>query len=89
MLRRAELLRGEIEQWRALRARASDLAEMAEMAATAGEEDGESLRPDLERDLASLQADYARLESQLLLSDPYDERPAILSIHAGAGGTES
>jgi peptide chain release factor 2 len=47
------------------------------------------LRPDLERDLASLQAEWTKLEQQLLLSDPYDERPAILSIHAGAGGTES
>ena len=62
---------------------------MAELAASSGDEEAETLRPDLERDLAALQSEYARLESQLLLSEPYDERPAILSIHAGAGGTES
>ena len=45
--------------------------------------------PDLERDLASLQSDWTRMESRLLLSEPYDDRPAILSVHAGAGGTES
>jgi peptide chain release factor 2 len=29
------------------------------------------------------------METRLLFSEPYDERPAILSVHAGAGGTES
>jgi peptide chain release factor 2 len=29
------------------------------------------------------------MEARLLLSEPYDERPAIVSVHAGAGGTES
>ncbi len=29
------------------------------------------------------------MEGQLLLSDEYDPSPAIVSIHAGAGGTES
>ena len=29
------------------------------------------------------------MDAQLLLSEPYDERPAIVSVHAGAGGTES
>jgi peptide chain release factor 2 len=29
------------------------------------------------------------MESRLLLSEPYDERPAIVSVYAGAGGTES
>ncbi|HEX7246926.1 MAG TPA: peptide chain release factor 2, partial [Actinomycetota bacterium] len=47
------------------------------------------MQPDLERDLAALQADWQRMESRLLLSEPYDERPAIVSIFAGAGGTES
>ena len=87
MLRRAEELRDELALWGALEKRARALAEMAELAA--GDEDAEALAPDLERDLASLQADWSRLEGQLLLSEPYDERPAIVSVHAGAGGTES
>jgi peptide chain release factor 2 len=87
MLRRAEELRDEIALWGALEKRARALAEMAELAA--GDEDAEALAPDLERDLAALQADWSRMEGQLLLSEPYDERPAIVSVHAGAGGTES
>jgi len=87
MLRRAEELRDELALWGALEKRARALAEMADLAA--GDADAEALRPDLERDLAALQADWSRMEGQLLLSEPYDERPAIVSVHAGAGGTES
>ena len=57
--------------------------------AAADAEDAATLQPDLERDLATLTADWRRLEQQLLLSEPFDERPAIVSVHAGAGGTES
>jgi peptide chain release factor 2 len=87
-MRRAEELRSEIEEWRVFGERASGLAEIAEMAA-ADPDEAESLRPDLERDLAALQADWGKMEHQLLLSEPFDERGAIVSVHAGAGGTES
>jgi len=87
-MRRAEELRAEIESWRSLEQRASGLAEMAEMAAS-DPGDSSSLEADLQRDLESLQADWNRLEQQLLLSEPFDERGAIVAIHAGAGGTES
>jgi peptide chain release factor 2 len=87
-MRRAEELRSGIASWRELEQRATGLAEMAEMAA-ADPEGAASLGPDLERDLAALQADWARMEQQVLLSQPYDERGAIVSVHAGAGGTES
>ena len=87
-MRRAEELRDESETWDALRERADGLAEMAEMAA-ADPDEGASLQPDLERDLASLQSDWSTMEGRLMLSEPYDERGAIVSVHAGAGGTES
>jgi peptide chain release factor 2 len=61
---------------------------MAEMAA-AEPDGGANMAADLENDLAALSADWNRMESRLLLSEPYDERPAIVSVHAGAGGTES
>ncbi len=87
-MRRAEELRSEIEMWRDLGDRARGLAEMAEMAA-AEADGGETLAPDLERDLAAIQTDWGRMEQQLLLAEPFDERGAIVSVHAGAGGTES
>jgi peptide chain release factor 2 len=87
-MRRAEELRGEIATWRDLEARASALAEVAEMAASEPD-GGASMLGDLERDLATLQADWTKMEGQLLLSEPFDERAAIVAVHAGAGGTES
>jgi peptide chain release factor 2 len=86
-MRRAEELRSELESWRDLRLRAEGLAEMAELAA--GDPDADQMLPDLQRDLAGLRADWQRMDARLLLSEPHDELPAIVSIHAGAGGTES
>ena len=87
-MRRAEELRAELETWRSMGERARGLAEMAEMAAADAVE-GASLAPDLERDLAEIQSDWGRMEQLLLLSEAFDERGAIVSVHAGAGGTES
>ncbi len=88
IMRRAEELRSGIGAWADLEQRATGLSEMAEMAADDPEE-AASLLPDLERDLAALQADWGRMEQLLLLGEPFDERGAIVSVHAGAGGTES
>ncbi len=89
LLRRADELREEIGAWRDLEARATALAEIAELAEADEDGGGEALRADLQRDLEALQSDWNRMEGQLLLSEPYDTRPAIVSVHAGAGGTES
>jgi peptide chain release factor 2 len=90
VLRRADELRTELGAWADLRARADALAEIAELAeADAGASDAEALHADLQRDLDALTRDWNRMEGLLLMSDPYDERPAIVSVHAGAGGTES
>ena len=88
LLRRADELREEINAWRELEARARGLSEMAELAA-AEPDGGKELAADLGRELGTLTADWTRMEGRLLLSEPYDERPAIVSVHAGAGGTES
>jgi peptide chain release factor 2 len=87
-MRRAEELRSELDSWRLMRERADGLVEMADMAAAEPDADA-ALEADLARELAALQKDWGGMEQQLLLSEPYDERPAIVSVHAGAGGTES
>jgi len=43
----------------------------------------------LDADFATLSSQYARLRTSLLFAGPYDERNAIISINAGAGGTEA
>jgi peptide chain release factor 2 len=66
--------------------RTGDLDAMAELAA---EEGGDSLRNDMERDLASISADIDSAEIAALLSGERDASNAIVSIHPGAGGTEA
>ncbi len=51
--------------------------------------EGESVLPELEREIRSLSGHLEKLETQMLLSGENDERSAIVTIHPGAGGTES
>jgi peptide chain release factor 2 len=47
------------------------------------------LTAELDREAAALETDFARERTALLFSGEYDERPALLTISAGAGGTEA
>jgi peptide chain release factor 2 len=85
ILREADGLREELAAWNGLLARADDLAELSAMA---GDGDPE-MEAGMEAEYTSLAADYERLRTSLLFSEPYDESDAILSISAGAGGTEA
>jgi peptide chain release factor 2 len=51
--------------------------------------EGENVTVDLERDLKSLSAYLEKLETAMLLSGENDGASAIVTIHPGAGGTES
>jgi peptide chain release factor 2 len=51
--------------------------------------EGESVLPDIERDLQTTRELVDKLETAMLLSGPNDHRDAIITIHPGAGGTES
>src|SRR5512146_1599333 len=72
--------------WNTLARRLSDLEAMAELAS---EEGGESMRAELERDIAGILKDIASTEVAALLSGERDASNAIISIHPGAGGTEA
>ncbi len=61
-----------------------DLSELAELAA-----DDESLHAELGGQLESLDRKLAELEEQRLFSGKYDAGDAIVSVHSGAGGTDS
>ena len=51
--------------------------------------EGESVDADLRREIDSLRGLVDRLETETLLSGENDARNAIVTIHPGAGGTES
>jgi peptide chain release factor 2 len=85
-MRRLAELREEVDAWRGVEAEARDLAQLAELAEAEGDAE---LAADLERESEELARRLDEMELALALSGEYDRRPAILAIHAGAGGTDS
>ena len=79
-------LESEVNEWRSLMRKADELAELLELAQDEGEE---ALLAELSAEAAALQAQLTNMRLRLLMSGEHDERDAILSIYAGAGGTES
>ena len=53
------------------------------------EEEDESVLPEIEEELNAFEEGYESLRIQTLLSGEYDKYNAIVTLHAGAGGTES
>ena len=53
------------------------------------EEEDESIVEDIKSEYDSFVEQYESLRMETLLSGEYDRYGAILSLHAGAGGTES
>ena len=86
MLREANGLRSEIELWSGILGRADDLLATLELVEESGDPE---LTAELDEQGASLAADFDRERTALLFSGEYDERSALLSISAGAGGTEA
>ena len=74
-----EALRGEVE----------DVQTLAELAAEEEGPNGEAAAAEVETLTAALTEKMDRVELQSFLNGPYDSRNAILTVHAGAGGTES
>lgn len=80
--RRLKELTEEVQEWGAIEQDIATWLELSEMAA-------EGNRADVERSVHELEERYRRLEFSLLLNDEYDQANAILSIHAGTGGTDA
>ncbi len=67
----------------------AELADAQELIELAQLEEDESMQGDIERMVAQLSTRFRKLELNSLFTDHRDEKPAIVSIHPGAGGTES
>ena len=67
----------------------SDMETMLEMAAAEDEASREDIRKEIEKDLSGFAEGLEELELELMLDGPHDRNNCILSINAGAGGTES
>jgi peptide chain release factor 2 len=68
--------------WLKLNSTTSDLVGLMETG-------DQSLKNELNNQLLELEKQFSELREQLRFSGPYDDRDVILSIRAGAGGTEA
>jgi peptide chain release factor 2 len=75
-----------LDRFLGLEARAKDAVEMLDL--IEAESDIE-LAGELEREVDGLEKDLKEFELLVLLAGKYDSRPAIVSLHAGAGGTDA
>jgi len=82
---RAELSR-TVTRFQELSTQGGEVRLFWEMATEAGDE---SLAPEISQDIARVSRDLEAFELRIVLSGPQDKKNAILSIHPGAGGTES
>jgi len=79
-------LRDQVQTWNKLLADVADAGLMLDMAVEA---DDVAVMAEVAAEAETLTKRYAELEFQLALSGPHDNNAAILSVHAGAGGTEA
>jgi peptide chain release factor 2 len=79
-------LRETVDLWRGLQRQVQDDLGLLELADP--ETDAE-LGEQIEQSADSLTRQLDQLEFELTLGGPHDRRPAIVAIHAGAGGTEA
>ena len=86
VFRELKLLRSKCDGFERLSRSREDLAALCEMAI---EEGDDSMLPELESEYAALYAGIEEMRLSTLLSGEYDNLGAILSFHAGAGGTEA
>lgn len=77
-------LRGELDDLVRLEARTGDATELAQLA-----NGDREMAVQLEGELAELGRELDQRELDLLFQDRYSDYPALLSVHAGAGGTDA
>jgi peptide chain release factor 2 len=79
-------LKAEVERWETLQRRSADALELLELAQI---DEDESMAAEIESEAGAIEKQLGKHEFELLLSGPHDRDPAILALHAGAGGTDA
>ena len=84
--KRIKTLKHKLERYAKLTGAWEDMLTMCEMAV---EEDDDSMLPDLESEFHAFEETLESMRLETLLTGEYDANNAILTFHAGAGGTEA
>ncbi len=86
LLRQLAEIKDLVGAWQEAKLKTASLLDLARESVRAGDN---SLEEELRSETGQVMARVDKLERNLVFSGKYDSRNAIISIHAGAGGTES
>ncbi|MBP5177378.1 MAG: peptide chain release factor 2 [Clostridia bacterium] len=86
LAKQAQSLRKKIELFDRAYKTLSDAEEIVTLAA---EEDDDSLLPEVDEQLAEAEKEIEEMRLSTLLKGKYDDLNALMTLHAGAGGTEA
>ncbi len=75
-------LRAAIEPWQILITQTADATELLALG-------DETMLPELQEQVTSLESDYERLKKDLLFQGEFDDHGVILKLSSGAGGTDA
>ena len=84
--KRLAQLKGKVEKFQKLQSSWEDMVTLCEIAV---EENDDSLLPELEEQYEAFEKELESMRLGTLLTGEYDSNNAILTFHAGAGGTEA
>jgi peptide chain release factor 2 len=79
-------LKTEVERWQSLKGRVTDALELLDLSLA---DEDLSMASEIEAEVNDIEQEVGRHEFELSLSGPHDRDPAILALHAGAGGTDA
>lgn len=79
-------LKNRVAHYEKLLSSADDIEVMMSLAQ---EENDEDMAAEIEGELTALQEHTDQLTLETMMRGDYDDKPAVLSLHAGAGGTEA
>ena len=86
ILSQIKQIKNKVEQYRKIEQEILNLNDLTELA---NMENDEEVAKDILKSTSNLEVEIEKLQLETLLSGKYDKNNAILTLHPGAGGTES
>lgn len=86
VLQKTKQLKDKVERYETLKTGWEDALVLIDLA---NEENDESMLPEVKKTVEDIVSELDKMTLETLLSGPYDKNNAIITLHAGAGGTEA
>ena len=86
VLQQTKQLKDKVESYEKLKSSWEDALVLVDLA---NEENDEGMLPEVRKTVEEIVAEVEKMTLETLLSGPYDKNNAIITLHAGAGGTEA